>query len=537
MLLSTRDAWWVTCIYLTYFFMPRNIRQGFQAFECQPVCGHVYLSAALQEQCWVDGGRHMWWVVCVATPTLLLNTLLVPAAALLYLRHFRRKGLLGTDHRVVFRLGFVFSGYADEFWWYESVILVRKVAIILFVTFAGRSEYQLQLCMAVLVVMLYLHERFRPFHGQRAGDIAEQERQFWIRKRLEALASQHALLRVHAGSSISSISSKNSSSKSNSASIGSDSGGRSTSAFRISRQQRAATEHAERVKEGAVADSLHNAEVLSLMVLIFMVWIATYFRVEGSCLGEDPTSVLDEVAVCEALGFVSVAVNVVFVLLSGSVFFKSLVQRNMKHVGSVRRMCRTVYENVCKPRGGLHVDRRDGGACAIVVEEEHATGHATQIGIQMTPINPVLVESGGGAAPACAVSLISELPNTQPDNFITTEEKSNDNSNSSSTDISNDICTPSSASRHRRATTAPALTLAEEQGSRRRRPRRAHTRHVTDEGDEYFVDVESQTSVWELPEDGQVVETDGEGAGSARQRRLMKLKMKTNSASTRSDLP
>ena len=47
---STRDAFWVTVIFFLYFLHPLNVKLGFQAFQCDSVCGVQYLSASLVER-------------------------------------------------------------------------------------------------------------------------------------------------------------------------------------------------------------------------------------------------------------------------------------------------------------------------------------------------------------------------------------------------------------------------------------------------------------------------------------------------------
>jgi hypothetical protein len=310
---STRDAWLVTCIYFTYFFFPRNIRLGFQAFECMTVCGHEYLFVEPQEKCWEADGRHMWWVLCVATPTLIVYVFLLPTATLLYLQRFRRefhrKENEKKQEKMMFRLGFLYSGYADACWWFDSVVLLRKIFIILSVTFGGRNKDQLHYCMAVLVSMLFVQERLRPYHGERKGALHLQARAASMKKMELALAR-----------------------------------------ISISEEERLSIVRQEDKRERAVFNYLHNTEVASVMILIFSVWIAQFFLMEGSCqqgtayTDSSAKTMQDTALLCSVLGAFGVGLNGLFMLWTCFMFLKSYMKHNFKYVRRAQRSCKQVIK-------------------------------------------------------------------------------------------------------------------------------------------------------------------------------------------------
>ncbi len=68
----------------------------------------------------------------------------------------------------MFRFGLLFSGFRPRLWWYEIVMYLRKVAVILVVTFASDSAQQLHIALGTLVALLFLQEHMRPFDDPHA---------------------------------------------------------------------------------------------------------------------------------------------------------------------------------------------------------------------------------------------------------------------------------------------------------------------------------------------------------------------------------
>ena len=58
----------------------------------------------------------------------------MPMGFLLYLKRYKTRGVLATNQKLIFRVGFLYSGYADKFWWWESIVVIRKILIITLIT-------------------------------------------------------------------------------------------------------------------------------------------------------------------------------------------------------------------------------------------------------------------------------------------------------------------------------------------------------------------------------------------------------------------
>ena len=74
-----------------------------------------------------------------------------------------------TNKKLVFRFGLLYSGFAPKYWYYELILFLRKLLLILVVTFASSNEQQLHIALGVLIALLYLLEHLRPYNAEGAG--------------------------------------------------------------------------------------------------------------------------------------------------------------------------------------------------------------------------------------------------------------------------------------------------------------------------------------------------------------------------------
>jgi hypothetical protein len=119
----------------------------------------LWLSSDMEEECYV--GRHLANIVGVAVPGLLVYCVGMPLVAFLILyRHQRQQ----TTNKYVFRLGLLYSGYRRDRWWWEGVVVIRKVGIILTTTFLYSDTLQLHVMMLILILSYAAHHTWLPFH-------------------------------------------------------------------------------------------------------------------------------------------------------------------------------------------------------------------------------------------------------------------------------------------------------------------------------------------------------------------------------------
>ena len=212
--------------------------------------GISYLSIDDREQCWLPNGRHQKYAYGVAIPALILYAVILPLLTLVYL--YSHQKVLLDDRKLVFRFGLLFSGYSQARWYWEIFVILRKIFLIVIVTFAGNSQLQLHFALGALVVMLYLQERGRPFEeteteteDSRAGRAgspgsASQRRSHSISLRPKKMLTPR------------------------------------TSFYSASMTNADAAANA--LKEKKSNRLLHTVEVASLLVLLTMVWIAVLFN-------------------------------------------------------------------------------------------------------------------------------------------------------------------------------------------------------------------------------------------------------------------
>ena len=139
---------------------------SFETFQRQNICGTQYL--AMDDTELFDGDRRKIFSNYVALPALLLYMLVLPILTMVYL--WKQHGVMWSNRKMVFRFGLLYSGYAKNRWYWEIFVVVRKILLIFIVTFGRSNESQLHYAMGVLICILYLQERGRPFedHNQQS---------------------------------------------------------------------------------------------------------------------------------------------------------------------------------------------------------------------------------------------------------------------------------------------------------------------------------------------------------------------------------
>ena len=137
---------------------------SFETLQCETLCAESLHVLAIDESEPCYQLRHQTLVFVVAVPTLILYLLILPMLALLYLRAHRHE--LKTNRKLILRFGLIFSGYASHRWYWEMFVILRKVVLIVIVTFGRSNQSQLHFSLGSLVVMLYLQERGKPFEDE-----------------------------------------------------------------------------------------------------------------------------------------------------------------------------------------------------------------------------------------------------------------------------------------------------------------------------------------------------------------------------------
>ena len=274
---STRDGFLFTNVYFLYLIYPSIIRMNFEIFQCETLCAESLYVLAIDESEQCYSFRHQAFLFVVAVPTLILIPVSI-MLALLYLRVHRHE--LKTNRKLILRFGLLFSGYASHRWYWEIFVILRKVVLIVIVTFGRSNQSQLHFSLGSLVVMLYLQERGKPFEDERTG-------------------SSHTFCCC-------------------------SSSDRSTQTALV--LQPSLMQQQIFNKERAQNHQLHLVEIGSLVVLCTMSWVAVFFTLEGSETIDNPNVFAPTIAF--VLGFLVIMSNVVFVLICGYLVCRKFDEKN-----------------------------------------------------------------------------------------------------------------------------------------------------------------------------------------------------------------
>jgi len=155
-----KDSLIATIVILLFLAHPTLTKYLFNIFTCMDIDGQLYLLQQLEVKCW--DSTHVFYIVTTALPAIVGWVLGVPAVCLMYLVK-NKKTLHHMSIRI--RLGFLFNGYREQAYYWEFVILYRKIIIICCSVFLTTVSIPVQaLCvMFILVFSLYLQDKIKPY--------------------------------------------------------------------------------------------------------------------------------------------------------------------------------------------------------------------------------------------------------------------------------------------------------------------------------------------------------------------------------------
>jgi len=166
---TPKDKFILTICTIIYLLFPTLCTQSFEIFHCRSVAGQQYLAADMEEPCYE--GRHLTMVLLLGVSQLLAFVLGLPILVLLFLR--RNKYLDSDDqengglkkHATIVRYGLFYEAYKEDTYYWEIVITWRKIMIVALSVFGGEMgiERQVQSVLAVLLVCISLEIAGDPF--------------------------------------------------------------------------------------------------------------------------------------------------------------------------------------------------------------------------------------------------------------------------------------------------------------------------------------------------------------------------------------
>ena len=152
----------LTSVLLLFVLYPGVVTSVFSMLSCLTVDGTQYLAVDLQEECF--GGRHMQYMTMLGLPQLIVYVVGLPIAGVLVVGMNRAK----LSHpRMKYRYAMLYLGYRDQRWWWEVVVVGRKIGMVLISVFGAMLGPDLQcfLALALVFVSIAMHLSGRPYES------------------------------------------------------------------------------------------------------------------------------------------------------------------------------------------------------------------------------------------------------------------------------------------------------------------------------------------------------------------------------------
>ena len=178
------DKFCATIVTLMYLCYPVLIKSTFQLVACMPIGKNTYLQRDLNVRCWekdANGkftGAHFMFVLYLFIPGAVLWVVGMPLITYIVLRS-NKTSLY--QPRMKFRMGTLYVGYTEACFYWESVISIRKCAVLgasVFLVSFG-AETQALAGMMICMVSLIFHLHWKPFIPVTKGRNTLFWAEFW----------------------------------------------------------------------------------------------------------------------------------------------------------------------------------------------------------------------------------------------------------------------------------------------------------------------------------------------------------------------
>ena len=150
-----------TLVILYFLIHPDLIKHFFFALSCREIePGERWLLTNHDIRCWE--GEHMFYTVVVILPSIIVWGCGIPIVFLGIL--YKKRGVL-NKFSVKARYGFLYNGYEMKTFFWEFIILYRKIVIVAILVFIIQASVQVAAlaCLIVLITSLHIQYRIRPY--------------------------------------------------------------------------------------------------------------------------------------------------------------------------------------------------------------------------------------------------------------------------------------------------------------------------------------------------------------------------------------
>jgi len=154
-ILYVKDKFVTSICFLIYLLFPTVVKQAFGVFNCYTIGGKPYLLADLEESCYQ--GRHIYYIIFVGVPQVLFYVIGLPLTGLYFLH--RNKDRLNV-FAVRARYSLFFTGYREDRYFWEIVVVIRKVAVIAISVFCNGIDPELQALLVLFLIMILVAAQY-----------------------------------------------------------------------------------------------------------------------------------------------------------------------------------------------------------------------------------------------------------------------------------------------------------------------------------------------------------------------------------------
>ena len=163
------------CISLIIFFMlySNMVKTCLESFLCKDIgdfqTGKIYMLVKdLKSKCYET--EHIAWILFLVSPILLIIGIILPLYLIFLLYRLKKKNEF-DNKRNLFRFGFFYYGYKSKYYYWEMIIQMRKLTLILIniilTTFEQiSSTYQILIYLLFIEVCLILNLILKPYKSQ-----------------------------------------------------------------------------------------------------------------------------------------------------------------------------------------------------------------------------------------------------------------------------------------------------------------------------------------------------------------------------------
>jgi len=153
---------------LFFLFYPSVSLFSFRVFTCVELDDdRFFLEDDLSVECLTP--EHTKFAVGIGLPAMVFYVLGIPLL-MMYMIYRERKSL-ASPHNML-RIGFLYEGYAQPYWWWEGWVMLRKFGAIIFIVFTSQigSQSATVLVLGLLLSALFAQTKCEPF-----GDVDDQD--------------------------------------------------------------------------------------------------------------------------------------------------------------------------------------------------------------------------------------------------------------------------------------------------------------------------------------------------------------------------